>query len=92
MGKLLKYWREITIVSLLLWAIVRGNNEKHCEPCYNKLKEIDTIVNTNEITEWEGFDALSFNEAFSQMYLEHGQGHVFDWRNEVYLTNLKEGE
>ncbi len=65
-------------------------NDPHCDVCYTKIQEIDAIINEERI--WEGFDALSFSEAFNQMYTEHGSGHIFDWRGKVYLTNLKEGE
>ena len=75
------------IVSLLLWAVLRGNSE-HCDTCYNKIKEIDMIV--NEEKTWEGFDTLSFDDAFNQMYIEYGSGHIFDWRGKVYLTKLAE--
>ena len=89
MKKLTSYWRELIIASLLIWAIVRGNYND-CDNCYNKVQEIDLTINEERI--WEGFDTLSFNEAFNQMYIEYGQGHAFDWRGKVYLTNLKEGE
>ena len=73
---------------LLIWAVARGN-DKDCDSYDNKPQEINTIVNNNKTVKWEGFDTLSFNEAFNQMYLKYGEGHIFDWRSNVYITNLK---
>ena len=88
--RLFSYWREIMIISLLLFSV----------SCLNKIKadeeeQLEERIKVNEHVEfidhnWPGVDALSFKEAFSQMYTEYGPGHVFDWRGNVFLTKLAE--
>ena len=34
-------------------------------------------------------NVLPFGEAFNKMHDTWGQGHVFDWRDNLYTTNLK---
>ena len=88
-SKFFSYWREMTIVGLLIFSV----------SCIDKLKKAEEPVKeglkVNEQVEfiehnWTGFDSLSFDEAFAQMYTEYGPGHVFDWRGNVFLTKLEE--
>ena len=86
--KYTKYWREIVIVSLLIWIIAGNRTNARPETPSNDIQEIDMVV--EEMIIWEGLDALSFSEAFNQIYDNHGEGHIFDWRGKVYLTKLAE--
>ncbi len=84
------YWREIMIISLLLFSVsclnkIKADEEEQLEENIEINKQIETINH-----KWTGFDALSFEEAFGQMYTEYGPGHVFDWRGNVFLTKLAE--
>ena len=84
--RIFSYWREFIIVLLLFFSISSMNK-------INEAKELEEVVIEQEVVkvdEWQDFDKLSFNEAFSQMYTMYGDGHIFDWRGNVYLTKLAE--
>ena len=84
--RMFSYWREFIIVLLLFFSI-------SCMNKINEAKELEEVVIEQEVVkvdEWQDFDKLSFNEAFSQMYTMYGDGHIFDWRGNVYLTKLAE--
>ena len=84
--RIFSYWREFIIVLLLFFSI-------SCMNKINEAKELEEVVIEQEVVkvdEWQDFDKLSFNEAFSQMYTMYGDGHIFDWRGNVYLTKLAE--
>ena len=84
--RMFSYWREFIIVLLLFFSISSMNK-------INEAKELEEVVIEQEVVkvdEWQDFDKLSFNEAFSQMYTMYGDGHIFDWRGNVYLTKLAE--
>tara|TARA_R110002020_G_scaffold341490_2_gene556036 strand:+ start:7882 stop:8145 length:264 start_codon:yes stop_codon:yes gene_type:complete len=78
----MNYWKEILIISLILWAIIKGNYS-HCDTCYNKIKEIDMIVNNEVETEIEN---ISFGEAFSKSLSENGYGSLFIWEGKEYIV------
>ena len=52
-------------------------------------EKVSETRESKQQTQWTGFDALSFGEAFNRMYKKHGEGHVFDWRGKVYLTKYR---
>lgn len=85
-SKFFSYWREMIIVGLLIFSV----------SCLKKAKKpIEEGLKVNEQIEfiehkWTGFDSLTFDEAFGQMYTEYGPGHVFDWRGNIFLTKLEE--
>ena len=84
--RMFSYWREFFIVLLLFFSI-------SCMNKINEAKELEEVVierEVVEVNEWQDFDKLSFNEAFSQMYVTYGEGHIFDWRGSMYLTKLAE--
>ena len=84
--RIFSYWREIAIIILLFFSI----------SCMNKIGEtveVEQVVvkqETVKVNKMQPFDKLSFNEAFSQMYTMYGEGYIFDWRGNVYLTKLAE--
>ena len=62
--RMFSYWREFIIVLLLFFSI-------SCMNKINEAKELEEVVIEQEVVkvdEWQDFDKLSFNEAFSQMY------------------------
>tara|TARA_R100000808_G_C2150531_1_gene159306 strand:+ start:385 stop:639 length:255 start_codon:yes stop_codon:yes gene_type:complete len=84
MNKLFSYWREIVIAIFGFYILGKAiNNEPEKEIIVDE--QVEIIEN-----KWTGFDALTFDEAFSQMYTMYGDGHVFDWRGKVFLTKLAE--
>jgi hypothetical protein len=85
MAKILSYWREITIALVLILMLCCFNYIVPNQP--EEVKETKIVLNSNK--KWEGFDSLSFGEAFNQMYSKHGSGYVFEWRGKVYLTKLR---
>ena len=46
----------------------------------NKYKALEEKMN---------LDVLPFGEAFNKLHDIYGEGHVFDWRDKLYTTNLK---
>ena len=83
-----KRWREITVVFVLVFIFYRGFGAKEAEE--QSLVTKITVIDIVEEIKWEGFDSLSFPEAFNSMYAEHGKGYVFNWRDSNYLTLYKE--
>tara|TARA_R100000152_G_C6775543_1_gene204019 strand:+ start:2448 stop:2678 length:231 start_codon:yes stop_codon:yes gene_type:complete len=52
-----------------------------------------TLANHEPIKEeLNSFDSLEFGEAFNCMYEEHGEGHIFEWRGNSYITLYKENK
>tara|TARA_R110002012_G_scaffold225143_1_gene397136 strand:+ start:374 stop:595 length:222 start_codon:yes stop_codon:yes gene_type:complete len=33
-------------------------------------------------------DNLSFNDAFQESYLKHGEGHIFEWNGQLFITKI----
>tara|TARA_R100001530_G_C4274549_1_gene143937 strand:+ start:174 stop:440 length:267 start_codon:yes stop_codon:yes gene_type:complete len=83
-----KRWREITIVLALTFIFYKGFRAEEAEE--QSLITKITVIDKVEEVQWEGFDSLSFPEAFNNMYAEHGKGYVFNWRGSNYLTIYKE--
>ena len=102
----MRYWREILIIAVLAWVtsieIKASKNraklsdlEVNDTILYQVLSSTKTVDLTKEKPKdgWSGFDSLQFTEAFKHMYLTYGEGHIFDWRDNEYTTNLnKEGK
>tara|TARA_R100000808_G_scaffold12515_1_gene31126 strand:+ start:1746 stop:2018 length:273 start_codon:yes stop_codon:yes gene_type:complete len=87
MKSIKRYWRELLIVLLLMIFAINSINKPTAEPQRIITKEVPVVV--VDEPKWQGFDSLSFGEAFNQMYLLYGEGHLFDWRGKVYLTKLR---
>ena len=90
MSTIKTYWREILIILLLVWALY-GNFKDPTTMPQIEFKEI-VVEKIVEVEIDKGFDSLTFHEAFSEMYTEHGEGYEFEWRGNNYLTKLKIGE
>ena len=87
----MKRWKEVTICLLLMFVVIMTmakHTPKKDEPVAQK--KVSETRESKHNTQWTGFDALSFGEAFNRMYKKHGEGYVFDWRGKVYLTKHKE--
>ena len=95
MSTIKTYWREVLIILLLVWALY-GNFKNPAVKPQIELKEViaeEVIeVDIKEETKEIDFNSLTYNEAFNKMYSEYGDGHVFEWRDGIYLTKLKIGE
>jgi hypothetical protein len=59
---------------------------------YSFIHELHEIVYNlkNNIEDFEGLDALSFNDAFGQMRQEYGAHHLFEWRGRLFTTDVED--
>ena len=88
MKSIKKYWREWTIIIasiFIMYHTITGTFSSNNPKGMIVNEQVEFIEHN-----WTGFDSLSFDEAFGQMYTEYGPGHVFDWRGNIFLTKLAE--
>ena len=85
-----KYLKEIVIAVVLISSMVVICSSAITYRTVMKKKELAKIREKIEDFTWEGFNALSFGQAFNKMYFAYGEGHIFEWRNSKYKTILKE--
>ena len=56
-------------------------------------EEIEEIIPDLEDKVNDKLNELPFGAAWRIMYDKHGEGHIFDWNDKCYTTNMKqEGE
>ena len=53
-----------------------------------KIEDVKEEVKDVEEEAKEALDKLDFGSAWRTMYDEHGEGHVFDWRDGLYTTDI----
>ena len=60
------------------------------EEMHSEVRGVKNDINKIEskIKEFD-LDVLPFGEAFNKMHDMYGEGSVFDWRDNLYTTNLK---
>ncbi len=93
-----KYYKEMIIIGLLVWVTViqvkQGKVYDSQDEMYeiiskNCLTDNGTVYQAWDYSNYSGFDAMPFQKAFELMYNTYGEGHLFDWRDKEYTTNLK---
>ena len=98
---MLTIWCTWNSVKLFGWAdeaLMVANKAKHsAEIVQMELESIklDMLKLTNKykaLEEKMDLDVLPFGEAFNKIHDIYGEGHIFDWRDNLYTTNLREGE
>ena len=82
-------------------AIVEKKVEEVIAPIKEEVKEVETDIEEikNKIEEIvpdledkidDKLNELPFGAAWRIMYNRYGQGHIFDWHDNCYTTNMKE--
>ena len=75
-------WREIAIIFFSVWFIRSAIKDTPKE-----VVAIECIERVDNPTRTE-FDNLSFNDAFSETYLKYGEGHIFEWNGQLFITKI----
>ena len=78
-------------------AVIEKKVEEVIAPVKEEVEEvkekIDDIVPDLEEKLDEKLNELPFGAAWRTMYNKYGEGHIFDWNDKCYTTNMKkEGE
>ena len=69
-----------------------ANCEDNIETLYSLFQNMNEKVHDiqNKAKEFKGIDALGFDEVFSRMRNEHGPHHLFEWRGDMFTTDIYE--
>ena len=77
-------------------AIIEKKVEEVIAPVREEVEEVkdkieDVVPELKEEIE-DKLNELPFGAAWRKMYNRYGEGHVFDWKDNYYTTNMKQGD
>ena len=59
-------------------------------PVKEEIKEVEEEIDNIVPGIKEELNKLDFGQAWRSMYNLYGEGHIFDWRDGLYTTNMRE--